>query len=67
MTHSRERAGPTAALSELGCHRRPGADALERVRNLLAYGASYDEEVDWSLFDLVSASMGIIEVSELIR
>jgi hypothetical protein len=65
----------------------PGADALERVRNLLAgnfdpvamrrrltaftaraaragrsvfhgtltYGASYDEEVDWSLFDLVSA------------
>jgi hypothetical protein len=65
----------------------PGADALERVRNLLAgtfdpvvmqrrltaftaraarvgrsvfhgtltYGASHDEGVDWSLFDLVSA------------
>jgi hypothetical protein len=66
----------------------PGADALERVRNLLdgnfdpvvmqrrltaftkraartgrsvfhgplTYGASYDEEVDWSLFDIVSAN-----------
>jgi hypothetical protein len=65
----------------------PGADALERVRNLLAgtfdpvvmqrrlagftkraaetgrsvfhgpltYGASYDEDVDWSMFDIVSA------------
>jgi hypothetical protein len=66
----------------------PGADALERVRNLLAgnfdpvvmqrrltgfteraaragrsvfhgpltYGAAFDEEVDWSMFDLVSAN-----------
>lgn len=66
----------------------PGADAVERVRNLLAgnfdpvlmkrrltaftaraaragrsvfhgpltYGAAYDEDVDWSLFDLVSAN-----------
>jgi hypothetical protein len=66
----------------------PGADAVERVRNLLSgnfdpvtmqrkltafteraartgrsvfrgpltYGASYDEQVDWSMFDIVSAN-----------